>query len=58
MGGQGVKVVYDSVGKDIWEGLLVCLWCFGLMVSFGNVFGFVVFFVFVVLVVKLLYVMC
>lgn len=38
-GGQGVKVVYDSVGKDTWEGSLACLRRFGLMVSFGNASG-------------------
>ena len=38
-GGRGVKVVYDSVGKDTWEGSLDCLQPFGLMVSFGNASG-------------------
>lgn len=38
-GGQGVKVVYDSIGKDTWEGSLACLRTFGLMVSFGNASG-------------------
>ena len=38
-GGKGVKVVYDSVGKDTWEGSLDCLAPFGLMVSFGNASG-------------------
>ncbi|GAA6141621.1 quinone oxidoreductase [Hydrogenophaga sp. 5NK40-0174] len=38
-GGKGVKVVYDSVGKDTWEGSLDCLRPFGLMVSFGNASG-------------------
>lgn len=37
--GQGVKVVYDSVGKDTWEGSLDCLRPFGLMASFGNASG-------------------
>jgi NADPH2:quinone reductase len=37
--GKGVKVVYDSVGKDTWEGSLQCLRAFGLMVSFGNASG-------------------
>ena len=37
--GQGVKVVYDSVGKDTWEGSLACLRRWGLMVSFGNASG-------------------
>jgi NADPH2:quinone reductase len=35
-GGKGVKVVYDSVGKDTFEGSLNCLRPFGLMASFGN----------------------
>jgi len=38
-GGKGVKVVYDSVGKDTWEGSLNCLRPFGLMCSFGNASG-------------------
>ncbi|HMN22398.1 MAG TPA: quinone oxidoreductase [Ottowia sp.] len=38
-GGRGVKVVYDSVGKDTWEGSLRCLRPFGLMASFGNASG-------------------
>ena len=38
-GGKGVKVVYDSVGKDTWEGSLNCLMPFGLMASFGNASG-------------------
>ncbi len=38
-GGKGVKVVYDSVGKDTWEKSLDCLSPFGLMVSFGNASG-------------------
>ena len=37
--GKGVKVVYDSVGKDTWEGSLDCLRPFGLMASFGNASG-------------------
>ena len=37
--GKGVKVVYDSVGKDTWEGSLNCLRPFGLMASFGNASG-------------------
>jgi NADPH:quinone reductase len=37
--GQGVKVVYDSVGKDTFEGSLDCLRRFGLMASFGNASG-------------------
>jgi NADPH2:quinone reductase len=38
-GGKGVKVVYDSVGKDTWEKSLDCLSPFGLMASFGNASG-------------------
>ncbi len=38
-GDAGVKVVYDSVGKDTWEGSLQCLRPFGLMASFGNASG-------------------
>ena len=38
-GGQGVKVVYDSVGKDTWDKSLDCLSPFGLMASFGNASG-------------------
>ncbi len=37
--GQGVKVVYDSVGKDTFDGSLDCLRPFGLMASFGNASG-------------------
>jgi len=35
-GGKGVKVVYDSVGKDTFEGSLDCLRPFGLLAMFGN----------------------
>ena len=38
-GGRGVKVVYDSVGKDTWDKSLDCLRPFGLMASFGNASG-------------------
>ncbi len=38
-GGKGVKVVYDSVGKDTWDKSLDCLEPLGLMVSFGNASG-------------------
>ncbi len=38
-GGEGVKVVYDSVGKDNWTQSLDCLQPLGLMVSFGNSSG-------------------
>ena len=37
--GKGVKVVYDSVGKDTFEGSLDCLRPFGLLASFGNASG-------------------
>jgi NADPH2:quinone reductase len=40
-GGQGVKAVYDSIGKDTWEKSLDCLRPLGLMVSFGNASGVV-----------------
>jgi NADPH2:quinone reductase len=38
-GGAGVKVVYDSVGKDTFEGSLDVLRPFGLLASFGNASG-------------------
>lgn len=38
-GGKGVKVVYDSVGRDTWDKSLDCLAPFGLMASFGNASG-------------------
>jgi NADPH2:quinone reductase len=38
-GGKKVPVVYDSVGKNTWEGSLDCLQPRGLMVSFGNASG-------------------
>jgi len=37
--GKGVKVVYDSVGKDTFERSLDCLRPFGLLASFGNSSG-------------------
>ena len=40
-GGQGVKVVYDSVGKDTFDHSLDCLRPFGLMACFGNASGVV-----------------
>ena len=40
-GGAGVKVVYDSIGKDTWDKSLECLRPFGLMASFGNASGVV-----------------
>ncbi|MBT6984431.1 MAG: zinc-binding dehydrogenase, partial [Rhodospirillaceae bacterium] len=36
---EGVPVVYDSIGKDTWEGSLDCLQPRGYMVSFGNASG-------------------
>lgn len=54
--GEGVKVVYDSVGKDTWEGSLQCLRRFGLMVTFGNASGPVPAFAPAVLAPKSLYV--
>ncbi|HEX4294349.1 MAG TPA: quinone oxidoreductase [Rhizomicrobium sp.] len=38
-GGEGVPVVYDSIGKDTWSGSLDCLAVRGMMVSFGNSSG-------------------
>ena len=38
-GGRGVKVVYDSIGKDTFEKSLDCLRPFGLLASFGNASG-------------------
>ena len=38
-GGKGVKVVYDSVGKDTWDKSLDCIAPFGLMAIFGNASG-------------------
>ena len=38
-GGEGVPVVYDSTGKDTFEGSLDCLAVRGMMVSFGNSSG-------------------
>lgn len=37
--GKGVRVVYDSVGKDTWEASLDSLSPLGLLVSFGNSSG-------------------
>ena len=37
--GEGVPVVYDSIGKDTFEGSLDCLAVRGMMVSFGNSSG-------------------
>lgn len=37
--GEGVPVVYDSVGKDTFETSLKCLRPLGLLVSFGNASG-------------------
>ena len=38
-GGAGVPVVYDSVGKDTFQGSLDCLRAFGMLVCFGNSSG-------------------
>ena len=38
-GGEGVPVVFDSVGKDTFPGSIACLRPLGLMVSFGNASG-------------------
>ena len=38
-GGKGVPVVYDSIGKDTWEGSLNCLQPLGHMITFGNASG-------------------
>jgi NADPH:quinone reductase len=38
-GGKGVKVVYDSIGKDTFDKSLDCLRPFGLMACFGNASG-------------------
>ena len=38
-GGQGVRVAYDSVGKDTWDGSLDCIRPLGMMVSYGNSSG-------------------
>jgi NADPH2:quinone reductase len=38
-GGEGVRVVYDGVGKDTFMGSLDCLAPLGMMVSFGNASG-------------------
>ena len=38
-GGKGVRVVYDSIGKDTFTGSLDCLRPLGMMVSFGNASG-------------------
>ncbi len=38
-GGEGVHAVYDSVGKDTFEGSLECLRPLGLMAQFGEASG-------------------
>lgn len=38
-GGEGVAVVYDSIGKDTFTDSLDCLRRLGMMVSFGNASG-------------------
>ena len=37
--GEGVKVVYDSIGKDTFDQSLACLRPLGLLASFGNASG-------------------
>lgn len=37
--GEGVPVVYDSIGKDTFMDSLACLRPLGMMVSFGNASG-------------------
>lgn len=37
--GKGVAVVYDSVGKDTFEGSIDCLKPMGMMVTYGNATG-------------------
>lgn len=37
--GEGVDVVYDSVGKDTWQASLDCVRKLGLVVSFGSASG-------------------
>ncbi len=39
--GQGVAVVYDSVGQDTWAGSLKCLQRRGMFVSFGQSSGMI-----------------
>ena len=38
-GGEGVPVVYDSIGKDTFPGSLDCLQPFGMLVTYGNASG-------------------
>lgn len=38
-GGKGVPAVYDSIGKDTFEGSMDCLENFGAMITFGNASG-------------------
>jgi NADPH2:quinone reductase len=38
-GGEGVPVVYDSIGKDTFSGSIDCLAIRGMLVSFGNASG-------------------
>ncbi len=38
-GGEGVAVVYDSVGKETFQGSIDCLRPMGMMVSYGNASG-------------------
>jgi NADPH2:quinone reductase len=41
LSGSGVPVVYDSVGRDTWQGSLACLAPRGHLVCFGNSSGLV-----------------
>lgn len=36
---EGVHVVYDGVGKDVWDASLDCLRPLGMMVNYGNASG-------------------
>lgn len=59
IGGKGVLVVYDGIGKDMFMGLLDCFVLCGMMVIYGNVLGFVLLVDFSVLSVKGLFkIMC
>lgn len=42
-GGEGVRVVYDSIGKDTYAGSIDCLRPLGMMVNYGNASGLVEF---------------
>jgi len=40
-GGEGVRVVYDSIGRDTYAGSIDCLRPLGMMVNYGNASGLV-----------------